>query len=471
MKLYNTMTRTKEEFIPLHPGELRMYSCGPTVYNYIHIGNARPFIVFDVFRRYMEYKGYRVTFVQNFTDIDDKMIQRAKEEGTTVRELGEHYIAEYFRDADRLGIRRADHYPRATEHIDDIIAFIRVLVDKGLAYPAGEDVYYDTAAFPSYGKLSGQSLEDLEAGARVDINEGKKNPMDFALWKGKKPGEPSWDSPWGPGRPGWHIECSAMATKYLGVTIDVHSGGQDLIFPHHENEIAQSEGATGKPFVRYWLHNGYINIDHQKMSKSAGNFFTVREICEKFDPEVVRLFMLSSHYRNPINFSRELLEQTRSALERLYNADTNLGYLIKGAPKGPVSAEDQKFQDQLPEYTTDFENAMEDDINTAGAIGVIFDLIREINTYAGPDRPKAVLCAAREELMRLTGILGLMTKKKGKLDEEVEDLIRQRQKAREDKNWVLADRIRDELKEQGIVLEDTPQGVRWKRQESSSVNS
>mgnify|MGYP000918758268 CR=1 FL=1 len=464
MKLYNTLTRKKEEFIPLHPGELRMYSCGPTVYNYFHIGNARPFVVFDVFRRYMEYKGYRVTFVQNFTDIDDKMIQRAKEEGTTVKELGERFIAEYFRDADRLGIRRADYYPKATEHIDDIIGFIRVLMEKGLAYQAGNDVYYDTAAFPSYGKLSGQSLEDLEMGARIDVNEIKKNPMDFALWKGEKPGEPSWNSPWGPGRPGWHIECSVMATKYLGETIDVHSGGQDLIFPHHENEIAQSEGASGKPFAHYWLHNGYININNQKMSKSTGNFFTVREICEEFDPEAVRLFMLSSHYRNPINFSRELLEQAQSALERLYNARNNLEYLLKGAPEQPVSREDQLFLDKLPQYTADFEKAMDDDINTADAVGVIFDLVREINTCVKPGRTKPVIRAAMDELTRLTGILGLLTKKKGKLDEEIEALIGQRQQARKDRNWVLADKIRDELKEQGILLEDTPQGVRWKRQ-------
>jgi cysteinyl-tRNA synthetase len=463
MRLYNTLTKTKEEFIPLRTGELRMYSCGPTVYNYFHVGNARPFIVFDVFRRYMEYKGYKVTFVQNFTDIDDKMIQRAKEEDTTVKELGERFIAEYFRDADRLGIRHADYHPRATEHIDDIIAFIRRLIDKGLAYQAGNDVYYDTAAFDSYGKLSGQNLEDLELGARIDVNEIKKNPMDFALWKGEKPGEPSWNSPWGPGRPGWHIECSVMATKYLGETIDVHSGGQDLIFPHHENEIAQSEGASGKPFARYWLHNGYININNQKMSKSLGNFFTVREISEEFELEAVRLFMLSSHYRNPINFGRELLEQAQTALERLYNAKNNLDYLLKSAAEGPVSAEDQQFLEKLPQYTADFENAMEDDINTADAIGVIFDLVREINTYVKSGQPKQIFRAALDEFTLLTGVLGLLTKKKGTLDEEIEALIEQRQQARKEKNWALADKIRDDLKEQGILLEDTPQGVRWKR--------
>jgi cysteinyl-tRNA synthetase len=463
MKLYNTLTKSKEEFIPQHPGEVRMYSCGPTVYNYFHIGNARPFIVFDVFRRYMEYKGYKVTFVQNFTDIDDKMIMRAKEEGTTVKELADRFIEEYFKDAGGLGIRRADYHPKATDHIDDIIEFIKKLISKGLAYQAGSDVYFDTAAFDSYGKLSGQNLEDLELGARIDVNEIKKSPMDFVLWKGEKPGEPSWNSPWGPGRPGWHIECSVMATKYLGETIDIHSGGQDLIFPHHENEIAQSEGASGKPFARYWIHNGYINVDNQKMSKSLGNFFTVREIAEEFDLEVVRLFMLSSHYRNPINFSRELLEQAQSALDRLYNAKNNLEHLLKDALDQPCSEEDQQFLDLLPKYTTDFENAMDDDINTADAIGVIFDLVREINTYVKAGQPKSVVQAALDQLTKLTGILGLLTRKKGSLDEEIEALIEQRQQARKDKNWALADKIRDDLKDQGILLEDTPQGVRWKR--------
>lgn len=463
MKLYNTLTKSKEEFIPQHPGEVRMYSCGPTVYNYFHIGNARPFIVFDVFRRYMEYKGYKVTFVQNFTDIDDKMIMRAKEEGTTVKELADRFIEEYFKDAGGLGIRRADYHPKATDHIDDIIEFIKKLISKGLAYQAGSDVYFDTAAFDSYGKLSGQNLEDLELGARIDVNEIKKSPMDFVLWKGEKPGEPSWNSPWGPGRPGWHIECSVMVTKYLGETIDIHSGGQDLIFPHHENEIAQSEGASGKPFARYWIHNGYINVDNQKMSKSLGNFFTVREIAEEFDLEVVRLFMLSSHYRNPINFSRELLEQAQSALDRLYNAKNNLEHLLKDALDQPCSREDQQFLDLLPKYTTDFENAMDDDINTADAIGVIFDLVREINTYVKAGQPKSVVQAALDQLTKLTGILGLLTRKKGSLDEEIEALIEQRQQARKDKNWALADKIRDDLKDQGILLEDTPQGVRWKR--------
>ncbi|HPT78415.1 MAG TPA: cysteine--tRNA ligase [Candidatus Atribacteria bacterium] len=460
MKLYNTLTRKKEDFVPLVPGEVRMYSCGPTVYNYFHIGNARPFIIFDVFRRYMEYKGYKVTFVQNFTDIDDKMINRANEEGITVKELADRFIDEYFKDADALGIRRATVHPRATEHIEDIIRFIERLIEKGLAYVAGGDVYYNTAAFEFYGKLSGQSLEDLELGARVEINEDKRNPMDFALWKSQKPGEPAWESPWGMGRPGWHIECSVMATKYLGETIDIHSGGQDLIFPHHENEIAQSEGASGKPFARYWLHNGYINVDNRKMSKSLGNFFTVRDISKQFDLEVVRLFMLSSHYRNPINFSDELLRQAQSALERLYNAKDNLEYLLDHAQDGEIKAEDKDFIDSLPGYKARFEAAMEDDINTADAIGVIFDMVRDINTYASADRPKAALKAALDMLVELTGVLGLLNKKKAGLDKEIEALIEKRQQARKEKNWALADQIRDELKERGIILEDTPQGVK-----------
>jgi cysteinyl-tRNA synthetase len=412
----------------------------------------------------MEYKGYKVTFVQNFTDIDDKMIQRAKEEGITVKELAEKFIEEYFKDADALGIRRADYHPRATEHIDDIIEFIQKLMDKGLAYQAGNDVYFDTSAYEDYGKLSGQSLEDLEMGARIDINEAKKNPMDFVLWKGQKPGEPAWDSPWGPGRPGWHIECSVMSTKYLGETIDIHSGGQDLIFPHHENEIAQSEGLTGKPFARYWLHNGYINVDNRKMSKSLGNFFTVRDIIKEFDPEVVRLFMLSSHYRNPINFSRELLEQEQSALERLYNAKHNLEYLLESAPDRPADEEEKQFLDKLPRFVKDFEEAMEDDINTADAVGVIFDLVREINTSIKGGQAAETIRAALDTLTKLTGILGLLAKDtRQKLDSEIEALIEKREQARKEKNWALADKIRDELKEQGIILEDTPQGVRWKR--------
>jgi len=465
MQLFNSLTNRKEEFVPLHEGEVRMYSCGPTVYNYFHIGNARPFIVFDILRRYFEYRGYKVTFVQNFTDIDDKMIRRANEENITVKELGERFIAEYFKDADALGIRRATVHPKATDHIDDIIKIIQDLEKKGLAYEVDGDVYYNTQAFPQYGKLSGQNLEELEAGARIQVNEGKRHPMDFALWKAQKPGEPAWDSPWGPGRPGWHIECSAMSMKYLGETIDIHTGGQDLMFPHHENEIAQSEGATGKPFARYWLHNGFINVNNQKMAKSAGNFFTVRDIAKKFDLEVVRLFMLSSHYRSPINFSDDLLEQAKNALERLYNAKNNLEYLKKETQEKEMTEEEASYLKQIEErYRGNFIKAMDDDINTADALAAIFDLVREANTFLNPTRSRAVVEGTYKLLMELSDVLGILQKNAGTLDEEIEALIAQRQQARKEKNWALADKIRDDLKAKGIILEDTPQGVRWKRE-------
>lgn len=463
MKLYNTLTKRKEEFVPLREGEVRMYSCGPTVYNYFHIGNARPFIIFDTLRRYFEYKGYKVLFVQNFTDIDDKMINRANEEGISVKELADRFIEEYFKDADALGIKRATVHPRATEHIDDMIAFIQKLQDKGLAYERNGDVYFRTSAFEGYGKLSGQNLEELEMGARIDVNEEKENPMDFALWKSQKPGEPAWDSPWGKGRPGWHIECSVMSMKYLGETIDIHSGGQDLIFPHHENEIAQSEGATGKPFARYWLHNGYINVNNQKMSKSLGNFFTVRDIAKEFDLEVVRLFMLSAHYRNPINFSRELLEQAQSALERLYNGKNNLEYLLNESENREINEEERQLIAQFREREAQFERAMEDDINTADALAALFDLVRDINVGLGPHSARGVVEEAYKVFTTLSGVLGLLQKKTGDLDSEIEALIEKRQQARREKNWAVADRIRDELKARGIILEDTPQGVRWKR--------
>jgi cysteinyl-tRNA synthetase len=465
MKLYNTLTREKDEFIPLYPGEVRMYNCGPTVYNYFHIGNSRNFIIFDVLRRYFEYKGYKVTFVQNFTDIDDKMIQRAQEEGVSVAELADRYIEEYFKDADALGIKRATIHPKATEHIDDIILFIKKLQEKGLAYQAGGDVYFDTSSFSEYGKLSRQNLEELEAGARIEINEAKRNPMDFVLWKSQKPGEPAWDSPWGKGRPGWHIECSVMATKYLGETIDIHSGGQDLIFPHHENEIAQSEGATGKSFVRYWLHNGYLNVDNQKMSKSLGNFFTVRDFSGKYDMETIRLFMLSAHYRNPLNFSLDLLEQAQSALERLYNAKTNLEHLMRETGDAGIEADGdlETRMDSIEKYRKQFEEAMEDDINTADALAAIFDLVREINMHIKPGSSRQLISKAYELLCTLSGVLGLLKKESGNLDEEIESLIEKRQQARKEKNWEVADKIRDDLKARGIILEDTPQGVRWKR--------
>ncbi|HZJ58505.1 MAG TPA: cysteine--tRNA ligase [Clostridia bacterium] len=462
MKLYNTLTRRKENFIPIYDNEVRMYCCGPTVYNFFHVGNARPFIIFDAFRRYMEYKGFKVTYVQNFTDIDDKMIQRAEEEGTTVAELGERFIEEYFIDADGLGIERADVYPKATEHIEEMIEFIEGLIEKGLAYVTGGDVCFDTSAFEGYGKLSRQDLEELEAGARVDPDEKKRNPMDFALWKAQKPGEPAWDSPWGKGRPGWHIECSVMASKYLGETIDIHAGGQDLIFPHHENEIAQSEGLSGKPFANYWLHNGYINVDNRKMSKSLGNFFTVRDIAKEYDLEIVRLFMLSSHYRSPVNFSQELLDQAKSALERLYNAQNNLLYLMDIAEDRDLSAEEGKIHDSLKGYIQDFEGAMEDDINTADALSVIFDLVRDANTHLRAESPKGLIQEFYNTFKTLTGIMGIVHKPLEKtLDREIEELIEKRQQARADKDWAAADKIRDDLKERGIILEDTPQGVRW----------
>ncbi len=461
MRLYNTLTKRKEEFVPLHEGEVRMYSCGPTVYDYFHIGNARPFIIFDTLRRYLEYKGYKVLFVQNFTDIDDKMIKRANEEGITVKELGDRFINEYFKDADALGIKRATFHPRATQHIGDMIALIGKLIEKGVAYEVNGNVYFDTSAFPEYGKLSGQKLEELEAGARVEVEEGKRNPMDFALWKAQKPGEPAWDSPWGKGRPGWHIECSVMAMKYLGQTIDIHAGGQDLIFPHHENEIAQSEAATGKPFARYWLHNGYINVNNQKMSKSLGNFFTVRDILKQFDPEVVRFFMLSAHYRNPINFSEDMLRQAQSALERLYNCKANLLHMMENAVERELSEEEIDFIQRLAGYKVKFEEAMDDDINTADALAAIFDMVRDINSQLSASSSKQAVERAYALLDELTGVLGLLRKDpRQELDPEIKALIEKRQQARKEKNWALADQIRDELRARGIILEDTPQGVR-----------
>lgn len=463
MKLYNTQTRKKEEFVPLEERKVRMYVCGPTVYNYFHIGNARPFIIFDTLRRYLEYKGYEVTYVQNFTDVDDKMINRAVEEGITIAELADRFIKEYFKDADALGIKRATIHPRATHLIEDMIEMIKKLEDKGLAYAVEGDVYFGTQEFEGYGKLSGQSLEDLNAGARIEISEKKKNPTDFALWKAEKPGEPAWDSPWGRGRPGWHIECSVMATKYLGETIDIHAGGQDLIFPHHENEIAQSEGTTGKPFVRYWVHNGYINVDNQKMSKSLGNFFTVRDISKEYDLEVVRFFMFSAHYRNPINFSRELLDQAKSALERLYNTKNNLEHLVQSASVKHLNPYEEKKLNDLQKHRTNFEKAMDDDLNTADAVAAIFELVKEINTQTSEGVSAEFAQESLNLLIKLTDVLGLLEKEEKELENEIQALIEKREKARKEKNWVMADSLRDELKERGIILEDTPRGVKWKR--------
>jgi cysteinyl-tRNA synthetase len=462
MRIYNTLTRKKEELIPVRDREVRMYVCGPTVYNYFHIGNARVFITFDTFRRYLKYRGYKVIYVQNFTDIDDKLIKRAKEEGVTVKEIAEKYIEEYFRDADALGIERADYHPRATENIPEIIEIIKTLQNKGYAYEVEGDVYYRARKFEDYGKLSHQNLEELEAGARVQVEERKEDPLDFTLWKRAKPGEPSWDSPWGKGRPGWHIECSAMALKYLGETIDIHAGGPDLIFPHHENEIAQSEGATGKPFAKYWMHVGYLNINNEKMSKSLGNFFTAREIAARYDPEVIRFFMLSAHYRNPINFSPELLDQAGKALERLYNTIDNLAHLFKNTDD---TEERPYFLKRLEELRDKFINAMDDDFNTADAISILFDISREINTVLNERSKKNHIDRALNLLKELGGILGILKKERDViLEKEIEALIKKREQARKEKDWPTADSIREELKKKGIILEDTPAGVRWKRE-------
>ena len=466
MRLYNTLTSKKEEFKPLKPNEVKMYACGPTVYNYFHIGNARPFIIFDTLRRYFEYKGYRVDFVQNFTDIDDKMIRRANEEGITVKALGERFIAEYFKDAEGLGIKEATVHPKATEEMENIIALIKNLEDKGFAYNVEGNVYFSTKKFKEYGKLSHQPLEDLEAGARIDVNEQKRDPMDFTLWKKQKPEEPAWDSPWGKGRPGWHIECSAMANKYLGSTIDIHSGGQDLVFPHHENEIAQSEAANGAPFVNYWLHNAYLNVDNHKMSKSLNNFFTVRDVAKEYDYEVIRFFMLSVHYRNPINFSKDLMEQAKSGLERMYTCLDNLAFLKSKAQDSAMNAQEMELANQLSRYKEKFMAAMDDDLNTADAIAALFDMVREINgnITAASNGSVTLIDLASNMMKELGNVLGILQKsRQDSLDSEIEALIAERQQARKDKNWAAADRIRDQLKEMGIILEDTPQGVKWRR--------
>jgi len=458
MQIYNTMHRKKEELIPNVPGKISMYACGPTVYNFFHIGNARPFIVFDTLRRYLEYRGYEVTFVQNFTDIDDKMIKRANEEGITVKELGERFIKEYYTDADALGVERATVNPRATEHIPEIIKLVETLIEKGHAYAVENgDVYFSVRSFPGYGKLSGQNIDDLENGAseRIDPTELKRDPLDFALWKGEKPGEPSWDSPWGKGRPGWHIECSAMSMSILGNTFDIHGGGQDLIFPHHENEIAQSEAATGKPFANYWMHNGYINVDNQKMSKSLGNFFTVRDIAKEFDLEAVRMFMLSVHYRNPVNFSRELIQQAETALERLRTARERL----EEAQRVESTEQDAAFLAQIAEIQNRFDAAMDDDLNSADAIGVLFDLARASNTFVTEPRGGAAIDAGKELFDKLTRVLGLLQhKKEAEFPQEALDLLEQRQAARKARDFKTADALRDRLRDMGFAIEDTPQG-------------
>ena len=462
MYIYNTMSRRKELLVPLKEGKISMYACGPTVYNFFHIGNARPFIVFDTLRRYLEYRGYQVTFVQNFTDIDDKMIRRANEEGITVKELGDRFIQEYYKDADALGVKRATVNPRATEHIQDIIDLVKTLVEKGHAYPTPNgDVYFSVRSWPGYGKLSGQNIDDLENGARVDPTEEKRDPLDFALWKGQKPGEPAWPSPWGMGRPGWHIECSAMSMAILGQSFDIHGGGQDLIFPHHENEIAQSEAATGKPFAHYWMHNGFINVDNQKMSKSLGNFFTVRDIAKEYDLDVVRLFMLSVQYRNPINFSRDLIQQAAVALQRLRTA---LDRLKEAPVASEPAADEQAFVDTLEGYRTRFNEAMDDDLNTADALGVLFDLARAANTFVSVPRTRKAIDAVTALYTELMDVLGLLPRKTGEeFPAEVLALLDERQAARKAKNYARADEIREQLKSLGYAIEDSRQGAKLKK--------
>lgn len=466
MQIYNSMTRKKEEIIPIHPGEIGIYACGPTVYNFFHIGNARPFITFDVLRRQLEREGYKVTFVQNFTDIDDKMIKRANEEGISVRELGERFIAEYYKDAAALGIRPATVHPKATDHIADIIALIVKLVENGHAYATSNgDVYYRVSAFSGYGKLSGQSVEDREMGAseRLDVETEKEAPADFALWKAQKPGEPAWDSPWGKGRPGWHIECSAMSMKYLGETFDIHCGGKDLLFPHHENEIAQSEGATGKTYVHYWMHNGFINVDNQKMSKSLGNFFTVRDIAGEYDLEAVRLFMLSAHYRSPINFSREQIEAANSSLNRLYTVRNNLMFILGTASEREMNEAEKQFIGRLKEYEQRFDNAMDDDLNTADALGAIFELVKDANVTLNPDSSKEVISAALNSLQSICDVLGILEKKEDELPADIRLMVEERAEARKNKDWKRSDELRDAIKAAGYILEDTKQGQKVRK--------
>lgn len=460
MKLYNTLTRKKEEFIPIEDNKVRMYSCGPTVYNYFHIGNARPFIMFDLLRNYLIYRGYEVTFVQNFTDVDDKIIKRANEEVISPFEVADKYIAEYFRDADGLGIRRADVHPRVTENIPQIIEFIEELIEKGYAYESAGDVYFDTQKFKDYGKLSRQNLAELNLGSRIEVNEDKRHPMDFALWKSKKEGEIGWESPWSEGRPGWHIECSVMSRRYLGDTIDIHSGGQDLIFPHHENEIAQSEARSGKPFANFWVHNGYINIDNQKMSKSLNNFFTVREISDEMDLEIVRFFMLSAHYRGPVNYSKELLDQAKAGMTRLYNSKNRMEFLLSMAESG-IREEEKANLEKLPEFKKAFIDAMDDDLNTADAITAIFELVSFVNTTAKDESSKEYIEQCLAIFSELTGVLNIIQKKDEVDEEKINELIEKRTAAKKNKDFAESDRIRDELKEMGIELLDTRQGTTW----------
>ena len=467
MKIYNTMSKKKEEFIPLEEGKVKMYVCGPTVYNFIHIGNARPMIAFDTVRRYFEYKGYDVNFVSNFTDVDDKIIKKAIEEGVTADEISKRYIAECKKDMEAMNIKPATKNPLATEEICGMVDMIQTLIDKGYAYEKNGTVYYRTRKFEGYGKLSHKNLDDLQSGGRTLLVTGedeKEDPLDSVLWKPKKEGEPAWESPWSEGRPGWHIECSEMSKKYLGEQIDIHAGGEDLIFPHHENEIAQSEAANGKEFARYWMHNGFLNIDNRKMSKSLGNFFTVREISEKYDLQVLRFFMLSAHYRSPLNFSAELMEAAKSGLERILTAAENLRFLSGNAGDGAMTEEEKELFARTEEYVADFERAMDDDFNTADAIAAVFDLVKYINTTADGSRSREYLDSLYARLQTLTDVLGIIVDKEEEmLDADIEAMIEKRQAARKERNFALADQIRDELLAKGIILEDTREGVKWKK--------
>ena len=467
MKVFNTLSRSKEDFVPLEEGKVRMYVCGPTVYNLIHIGNARPMIIFDTVRRYMEYKGYEVNYVSNFTDVDDKIINKANEEGVDASVISTRYIAECKKDMEMMNVRPATTHPLATQEIPGMIEMISTLIDKGYAYEVNGTVYYSTRKFKDYGKLSHKNIDDLRGGNRflmVTGEDEKQDPLDFVLWKPKKEGEPAWDSPWGEGRPGWHIECSVMSKKYLGDQIDIHAGGEDLIFPHHENEIAQSEAATGKQFSKYWMHNAFLNIDNHKMSKSAGNFFTVREISEKYDLQVLRFFMLSAHYRSPLNFSAELMEQSKNALDRIVNAADNLRHLAAGAADEAMTDGEAALYEDSAGYVQKFEEAMDDDFNTADAIAAVFELVKFLNTNASEKSSKEFLEMGLERLELLCGVLGIKTEKKEELlDEAVEALIAERTAARKAKNFARADEIRAQLLDQGIILEDTREGVKWKR--------
>ncbi|NLX85003.1 MAG: cysteine--tRNA ligase [Synergistaceae bacterium] len=464
LAVYNDLTRKKETFEPIEKGKVKFYTCGPTVYDFFHIGNARPFVLFDVFRRYLESIGYEVTFVQNFTDIDDKMIRRANETGITVPELADKFIAEYFEDADSLGIKRATLHPRATHEMDEIIKIVSKLIEKGHAYERNGDVYFSVSSFPEYGKLSKQGIDDLRSGARIEVDERKNDPLDFALWKASKPEEPSWESPWGKGRPGWHIECSAMATKYLGNSIDIHGGGSDLIFPHHENEIAQSECASGCQFVKYWLHNAYLMIDKEKMSKSLGNFMTVRNIRKKFNPLVIRYFLLSAHYRSPINFSKEGLDQAQSALERINNCYTDLNFaVLNRKPCG----KDDALSEAVLKASKGYTDAMDDDFNTAGALGCVFDVVRAVNVHLTENNGfcEEGIKSAKDFLVKVNSVFGFFPPESSlNSDEEIDGLLAERAEARKCKNFKRSDEIRDLLAEKGIIIEDTAQGARWKRQ-------